>query len=229
MPQINLHLGDCMEAMKKMEDNQFDLAIVDPPYGIGESGKTNKTRGKLARAKDYGDKNWDVSAPSTEYFEELRRVSNHQIIWGANHFLGWKSPSWIVWDKENGDNDFADCEIAYTSHSSAARLFKFRWAGMLQGDMKNKEQRIHPTQKPAALYKWLLKNYAKPGDKILDTHAGSFSIGIACHDMGFDLEAYEIDEDYYNAASARFKDHTKQLGLFQEVENKPTTHQLKII
>lgn len=206
---------DNMVMMARYPDKYFDLAIVDPPYGIGEDGSKNHTRSKNAKAKNYkafvGN---DLSAPDQKYFKELTRVSKNQIIWGANHFLGKVSPCWIVWDKENGDNDFADCELAWTSFGTAVRRFKFRWAGMLQQDMKNKEIRIHPTQKPVALYKWILDKYAKQGDKILDTHLGSGSVAIACHDYGFELTACELDKDYYDKAIQRIKNHTSQQKLF---------------
>lgn len=206
-----------MSLMARCSDKQFDIAIVDVPYGIGENGSTNKSRGKLCKAKDYkafagGDKN----APPLEYWTELRRVSKHQIVWGANHFISlipFNSPCWIVWDKNNGENDFADCELAWTSFDTAVRKFKYTWNGMIQENMKNKEFRIHPTQKPVALYKWLLDKYAKQGDKILDTHLGSGSIAIACHDYGFDLTACELDPDYFNAAMERLKNHKSQLTL----------------
>ena len=204
--------------MKTCEDNAFDLAIVDPPYGIGESGKTNKSRGKLAIAKDYksfaGD---DLKPPDAEYFEELCRVSKNQIIWGANHFcslFGGSSSCWIVWDKLTGESDFADCELAYTSFKSAVRKFQFRWSGMLQGDMKKKEHRIHPTQKPIKLYEWLLSNYAKSGDKILDTHLGSGSHAIAAHYGGFEFVGCELDKDYFEAAQARIERETSQIAMF---------------
>ncbi|MEE9459650.1 MAG: DNA methyltransferase [Candidatus Bathyarchaeia archaeon] len=204
--------------MKGLEDNAFELAIVDPPYGIGESGKTNKSRGKLAVAKDYksfaGD---DLEVPSKEYFLELQRVSKNQIIWGANHFMqniGLGSSCWVVWDKMTGDSDFADCELAYTSFKTAVRKFQFRWSGMLQGDMKNKEHRIHPTQKPVKLYEWLLSNYAKEGYKILDTHLGSGSSAIAAHYGGFDFVGCELDEYYFKAAKERIDRETAQVSMF---------------
>ena len=209
---------DCLEYMKTCKDNEFDLGIIDPPYGIGESGKTNASRGKLATSKDYksfhGD---DLKPPSKEYFTELRRVSRNQIIWGANHFMqniGLGSSCWIVWDKVNGATDFADCELAYTSFKTAVRQFRFQWQGMLQGDMKNKEMRIHPTQKPRKLYDWLLSNYAEKGQKILDTHLGSGSSAIAAHYFGCDFTGIEIDKDYYDAACERFKAETAQEALF---------------
>ena len=211
-----------MELMKDYPDNHFDLAIVDPPYGIGESAKDNKSRSKLGESKDYGIKKWDNSPPDKQYFTELKRASKNQIIFGANHFIenipNPNSACWIVWDKRNGNNDFADCELAYCSFKTAVRLFSFRWHGMLQEDMKNKEHRIHPTQKPVALYKWLLKNYAKAGDKILDTHLGSGSIAIACYDMGFDLTACELDPDYFRDMRSRLENHARQIDMFQEAQ-----------
>ena len=208
---------DCMEMMRGFADKSFDLAIVDPPYGIGESGRTNASRSKLATAKAYksfaGD---DSEPPPPEYFTELRRVSRNQIIWGANHFIEGipiNSPCWVVWDKLNGESDFADCELAWTSFKTSVRRFSFRWAGMLQGDMSNKETRIHPTQKPVALYKWLLSKYAQEGQKILDTHMGSGSIAIACHYARCHLVASELDSDYYKAACARIERETAQTTL----------------
>ena len=217
MSNINLNLGDCLEAMKEMPDNTYDLAIVDPPYGIGEDGKSNHSRGLLATPKKYTPKDWDKQPPSVEYFNELKRVSKNQIIWGANHFidrLPYASSCWIVWDKDNGATSFADCELAYSSFKTAVRMFTWRWNGMLQGDMKNKEVRIHPTQKPVKLYEWLLENYAQEGDKILDTHLGSGSIALACHNRKFDLDAWEIDEEYYNNAVERLDTHKSQLTIF---------------
>ena len=216
--KITLLNCDCMEYLATLPDKAFELAICDPPYGIGESGATNKTRGKLAVAKDYKPfAGGDMSAPESGYFTELQRVSRNQIIWGANHFIDRmpiSSPCWIVWDKENGASDFADCELAWTSYKTAVRRFKFQWAGMLQGDMKNKEPRIHPTQKPIKLYEWLLTNYAKPGDRILDTHLGSGSSAIAAHYGGFEFVGCELDEDYYKAAVQRFESATAQLAMF---------------
>jgi len=222
MSKIELYNEDCMELMKRYPDNHFELAIVDPPYGIGEDGKKNHSRGKLSKPTLYVDKDWDSSPPPAEYFLELQRVSKNQIIWGANHFIESinysNSPCWIVWDKVNGENDFADCELAWTSFSTAVRKFDFRWAGMMQGDMKNKEVRIHPTQKPVALYKWLLTNYAKQGDKILDTHGGSMSIALACHDLGFDLVLSELDKEYFDNGKKRLDNHRAQGSLFEPTE-----------
>jgi site-specific DNA-methyltransferase (adenine-specific) len=207
---------DNMLLMARYPDNYFDLAIVDPPYGINASKGTwgSSNKGKVT---NYGKKNWDSSAPEKEYFNELIRVSENIIIWGANHFIenipNQNSSCWIVWNKEN-TGEFADCELAYTNFNTAVRMFTFRWNGMLQGDMKNKETRIHPTQKPVALYKWILDKYAKQGDKILDTHLGSGSIAIACHDYGFELTACELDAEYYEKAIERIKNHVAQQKLF---------------
>ena len=213
-----LYNMDCMEGMKQFPDKYFELAIVDPPYGIGEDGSKNHSRSMLAVSKDYKSfYGKDLEAPPMEYFQELKRVSKNQIIWGANHFISkfpYDSSCWIVWDKDNGNNDFADCELAYTSFKTAVRKFRYKWHGMLQENMKNKEMRIHPTQKPVALYKWLLKNYAKPGDKILDTHVGSASSLIACHDYGFEYIGFEIDPDYYKAAKERLEAVKSQLTMF---------------
>lgn len=213
---IRLYNQDCLEAMREMRDNEFDLAIVDPPYGINMDG--GKMGGDvLAKNTNYTKKKWDSSPPPQKYFDELQRVSKKQIIWGANHFISriaLDSPCWIVWNKENGENDFADCELAYTSFKTAVRMFSFKWQGMLQGNMKNKEIRIHPTQKPVALYLWLLQKYAQPGDKILDTHLGSGSSALAAHDLGFDFVGYELDTEYFNKAKERLRQHQRQLSLF---------------
>lgn len=218
---LDLLLQDNMEMMREFPDKHFDLAIVDPPYGIGENGGRNKSRGKLAVAKDYkAFHGGDVEPPPAEYFNELRRISKNQIIWGANHFvqrIPFGSPCWIVWDKITGASDFADCELAWTSFPTAVRKFSFQWSGMLQGDMKNKEGRIHPTQKPVALYKWLLANYAKPGQRILDTHMGSGSIAIACHYAKCHLTACEIDPDYFKAACERIERETSQADFFTDI------------
>jgi site-specific DNA-methyltransferase (adenine-specific) len=218
MLELNkLYLLDCIEGMKQFPDKYFDLAIVDPPYGIKEDGKSNHSRSKLAKAKEYTPKNWDNETPSNEYFDQLFRVSKNQIIWGGNYFLDkiqLPTSCMIVWDKDNGESDFADCELAWSSFKSAVRRFKFRWAGMLQENMKDKELRIHPTQKPVQLYKWLLQNYAKEGDKIIDTHVGSASSIIAFEDGKFDYVGFEIDEEYFNNAQKRIQQFKSQIKIF---------------
>ena len=219
MGKSEVFCEDCMVLMARYPDKYFDLAIVDPPYGIGEDGLKNHSRGKCAKPTMYTPKNWDRETITPEYFKQLQRISKNQIIWGANHFIskiGKDSPAWIVWNKLNGENDFADCELAWTSFDCATRMFTFRWAGMLQGDMKNKEERIHPTQKPVSLYKWLLKNYATPDMKILDTHAGSMSSVIACLDGDFNITAFEIDSEYFESGKERILNHIAQCNLFMD-------------
>lgn len=211
-----------MEGMKEIPDKYFDLAIVDPPYGIGENAFRSASRSKATKTTDWGafDKEWDRECPNEEYFDELFRVSKNQIIWGANHMMHkikQGSPCWIVWDKDNS-GCFADCELAYTSFPTAVRKFSFRWNGMIQQNMKNKEIRQHPTQKPVALYKWLLTNYAKQGDKILDTHVGSASSLIACHNLGFEYLGFELDKDYFEKATKRLEEHKSQMNLFLDFE-----------
>ena len=215
-PVSHVECCDCMEFMARYPDKHFELAIVDPPYGIGASDyKRGGTKygNSLATCKTYTTKEWDNIIPDDSYFYNLSRVSKNQIIWGGNFFNLGKTPCFIVWDKENGSNGYADCELAWTSYKTAVRKFTYRWHGMLQEDMKNKEHRIHPTQKPVALYKWLLKNYAKPGDKILDTHLGSGSSRIAAWDMGFDFYGCELDREYFDASVERFERFRAQLRL----------------
>jgi len=208
-PTINIHNQDCMEPMAKMADNAFELAIVDPPYGIGWS---NKVGIRSTENKE----SWDNNIPHDYFFSELMRVSKNQIIWGGNYFpYLWSKgcKCYIFWYKQNPVANFSDGELAWTSFDKVASCFEFRYYGGLEGN-KQATNKIHPTQKPVALYKWLLKNYANEGDKILDTHLGSGSIAIACHDMGFDLEGYEIDHEYYQAALQRLNTHRSQLQMF---------------
>lgn len=209
---------DCIQGMKEFPDKYFDLAIVDPPYGIGENGSKNNTRCKLATSKNYKSfEGNDIKAPNEDYFIELFRVSKNQIIFGANHFISKipiDSHCWIVWDKDNGENDFADCELAWTSFDTAVRRLKYRWNGMLQENMKEKEFRIHPTQKPVALYEWILNRYGKDGDIILDTHVGSASSLIACHRTRHKFVGFELDEYYYNLASERLLQEQQQMTIF---------------
>lgn len=205
---IELLNEDCMELLKHTPDKFYELAIVDPQYGIG----VNHSMGRRKGDKHSGHKPavWDNEEMPPEYFVELKRVSKNRIIWGANHFIEnmpWNSPCWLMWDKGFSEElTFAQFELAWASFDTTAKKF--------ETPTNNGTKKIHPTQKPVALYKWLLKNYAKPGDKILDTHAGSFSIGIACHDYGFALTATELDKDYYEAACKRFAGHVAQQKLF---------------
>ena len=202
--KIELHNVDCLPFMKQCEDKQFDLAIVDPPYGIGMDGNNNWSGSK------HEVKDWDNDAPSKEYFNELMRISKNQIVWGANHFISrmpFDSKCWLIWDKKNDGFSFADGEMAWTSFDTAVRFFRYH-----RGQQTDK--RIHPTQKPKELYRWILKNYANEGDLIFDSHLGSGSIALACDDLGFDLVACEIDKDYFDKANKRIEPCRRQRTLF---------------
>lgn len=208
-----VHNMDCMEGMKQYPDKYFDLAIVDPPYGIG----ANKMQLGNGKRKIYrGESDWDSAIPTTAYWEELFRVSKNQIIWGGNYFMSKiqrDSPCWIFWDKNNGDSLFADGEMAWTSFDSPVRLAKIHWCGSA-AKHETGQNKIHPTQKPIKLYSWILHNYANEGDKILDTHLGSGSSRIACDKAGFDFVGFELDKDYFDAQEKRFKQYKSQLTLF---------------
>ena len=214
---INFHNIDCMDFMKALPDKAYDLAIVDPPYGIGYS-KLVKTKKEKDGWKKRVSKPWDNKPPDEAYFKELMRVSVNQIIWGGNYFASlWPTRCFIVWDKVQRI-DQADCEIAWTSFTKSARIFTYArgnesgFAPCLKGEAKLGAN-IHPTQKPVALYHWLLNNYAEAGDKILDTHLGSGSSAIACHDLGFDFDGCELDVDYYRGALERYERHAAQMML----------------
>lgn len=220
--KITVTNEDNMELMARYPDNYFDLAIVDPPYGIGAglgSGKNQKKNIKLGKMKG---SNWDESIPTKEYFEELFRVSKNQIVWGANYMTSYlkESKGWIFWDKIQVSENHSDGELAWTSFEKRLRMFKYCWSGNRYGFNGNingvgkPSIRIHPTEKPSKLYEWILKEYAKEGDKILDTHLGSGSIAIACHEYGFELTACELDEEYYLKAVERIKNHVSQQKLF---------------
>ena len=199
-----------MELMKRYPDNHFELAIVDPPYGIDV---TKMSLGNGKKKVNRGTSDWDSKTPSKEYFVELRRISKNQIIWGANYMTENlpASMGWIFWDKGTGSNDFSDGELAYTSFNRALRMYKVSWVG---ANAKDYFGRVHPTQKPIKLYEWLLMNYAKGGDKILDTHLGSGSIALACHNLGYDLTACELDKDYFDKAMRRISEHKQQIRMF---------------
>jgi len=198
---IEIFHRDCMEAMKEMPDKAYDLAIVDPPYGIGAENHAGPEKHGWTQ---WTKKAWDKNPPSRKYFDELFRVSKNQLIWGGNYFELPPTKCLIVWDKGQRDFSLADGEVAWGSFDKALRILTYSRA------QANLETKIHPTQKPVKLYEWLLKNYAKPGDKILDTHLGSGSIAIACDNMGFDLVGFEIDREYYEAAIRRLDEHRKQ-------------------
>ena len=209
---------DCISGMKQYPDKYFDLAIVDPPYGIGMDGTIGIGIGKekgFTRKKEYTKKNWDKEVPSQEYFDELFRVSKNQIVWGANYFTKQLPviKNYIFWHKkgQSVDDKFNDGEMAFAS-LGRTRMVDIWWNGV--GVINSGENKIHPTQKPVKLYKWLLENYAKKDWKILDTHLGSGSIAIACWDMGYDLTAYEVDKEYYDNACKRLETHKAQLTLW---------------
>ena len=216
---IQIYNEDSLQALKAMQDKQFDLAIVDPPYGIGQDGTigfaTKKTKGFTFNKKEYTRKEWDTEMPPQEYFDELFRVSKNQIVWGANYMKD-RLPNlknFIYWHKkgQSEDTKFNEGELAFVG-SGRTRMIDIWWNGF--GTINSGEKRFHPTQKPVKLYKWLLANYANKGDRILDTHMGSGSIAVACWDMGFDLTAYEIDKEYFDAACKRLENHKKQLTLW---------------
>ena len=200
---------DCMECMKTLPDNAFDLAIVDPPYGIGMDG------GKIGNST-FSKKEWDKEIPRDDYFLELGRVSSNQIIWGGNYFTDLLPPtkSWVYWDKRHKDmivpKTYADGELAWTSFDVPVRIYRLLWDGAFKGV---KELKMHPTQKPVPLYSWILDNYAKPGQKILDTHLGSGSSAIAAHYFGCDFVGCEIDKDYYDLAVERYEKETAQMAM----------------
>jgi len=205
-----IYNGDCLEAMKEMKDNQFDLAIVDPPYGINAENGYGQSNNKKIHKKF---KNWDNKTPSKNYFTELFRVSKNQIIWGGNYFELPPTRCFIIWDKIQQAKNFSDCEMAWTSFNKIAKIYKLRYLAPYECNLNNTIKRIHPTQKRIKLYEWLLINYAKEGDTILDTHLGSGSIAIACHNLGFDLTGYEIDKEYFEAALKRIEQHKAQLRI----------------
>ncbi len=211
-----LHI-DCMEYTETVPDKYFDLAIVDPPYGIGADNKNSvmklQSKKSSALSNDYGSQRWDSNIPNDSYFKELFRVSKNQIVWGANYY-GLKG-GMIYWRKNVTMPTYSKGELAYCSMINKIDEFEYTWHGMIQGNMADKEARIHPTQKPVQLYKWLLKNYAKPEFKIIDTHLGSGSSAIAAYDFGVaEFVGCEIDKEYYDAAKKRFEIHKMQQKLF---------------
>jgi site-specific DNA-methyltransferase (adenine-specific) len=209
---INITNECNMKLMARYPDNHFDLAIVDPPYGIGISGQKENKKGKKSDRKYHKEKNWDNAIPNESYFIELERVSKNQILWGANYFvehLHKGTKGWIIWDKAQHGLTMSDCEIAFSSFQKPTRIFlQNRCILQMEGGT------IHPTQKPVKLYEWLLINYAKEVDKILDTHLGSGSIALACHNLKYDLTGCELDKEYYDSAMLRLKQHQQQLTMF---------------
>lgn len=214
MSNTEIYNMDCMEGMKQYPDGYFELAIVDPPYGIGMGFDGWDASAKLSRSNDRGKK-WDTATPKKEYFDELFRVSTNQIIWGGNYFIDHlkNTRCFVVWDKENGNNNLSDCELAWTSFGTSVRMYR---GHIFRGIGNTNYTAIHPTQKPIALYRWLLKNYAKAGDKILDTHLGSGSSRIACYEAGYDFTGYELDKEYFDASEKRFQKYIMQGSIFDE-------------
>lgn len=210
--KIQITNEDNIQLMSRYEDNYFDLAIVDPPYGIKRDGHTGSNcQNKKHNWKKYNFNNWDTKIPNKEYFIELERVSKNQIIWGANYFvkhLNKGTMGWIVWFKGQMGLTMSDCELAYSSFQKATRCVNINRCDL------SRQKTIHPTEKPIRLYQWLLDNYAQKNDKILDTHLGSGSIAIACHNLGFELTACELDIEYYEASIKRIKNHISQQRLF---------------
>jgi site-specific DNA-methyltransferase (adenine-specific) len=214
--KITITNEDNIALMARYPDNYFDLAIVDPPYGNNLSGgRSNKNGWNNKINWDKCNNDWNIKTPSIKYFKELKRVSKNQIIWGGNYFANMlpNSECWIMWDKGQRDFSLADGEIAWTSFNKAIRIFEFSRASCIKSNNMAIEK-FHPTAKPFELYKWLLDKYAKPNDKILDTHLGSGSIAIACHDYNFELTACELDKEYYDKAIERIKNHVSQLKMF---------------
>jgi site-specific DNA-methyltransferase (adenine-specific) len=224
VPSSEVYLEDCVTALKRYADNHFDLAIVDPPYGINFDGNTT-VKGKGGKANTFSNKQhhdkkgWDTDRPTDEYFAELQRVSKNQIIWGGNYFADLlpAKKGWIFWDKKitNANNtNFSDGELAWTSFDCILRRFAYDWIGFGYLNNPQKEKKIHPTQKPIQLYSWILNTYAKPNDLILDTHLGSGSSRIAAYKGGFNFVGFEIDKEYYEKQEKRFNDFKSQLRLF---------------
>lgn len=207
---------DCLNILKQLPDKSIDLILTDPPYGIGESSNNNKSRSNLAVAKDYGNKKWDDKIPNKEYFDEMIRVSKHAIIFGGNYFIKYldNSPCWIVWNKNNGNNDFADCELAWTNFKSAVRKYDWTWAGMLQQNMKNKDVRIHPTQKPLGLFEKILLDYSKENDLILDCFSGSGTTAVACYNTKRKFICIEKDKEYFEKSKERLEETMAQIRMF---------------
>lgn len=208
--------GDSLEIMRQLPDKCVDLVLTDPPYGIGESGKSNHSRSCIAKSKEYADFGWDNKIPKKEYFDEIKRISKNAIIFGGNYFVKYldNSPCWIVWDKDNGMTDFADCELAWTNFKTATRKIKWKWQGMLQENMREKEERHHPTQKPVPLFEWILRNYSQEGMTILDCFSGSGTTALACIRTKRNYICIEKEQTYCDITEKRIKEELKKQTLF---------------
>jgi len=218
--EYTLHLGDCLDYMRGMESGCVDAVVTDPPYGIGEARNKNKSRAVLAISKDYGEHDWDDERVSDEHIEQLRRVSVQQVIFGGNYYADIlpASSSWIVWDKRNGKTDFADCELAWTSHKRAVRKIEWTWHGMIR---RGRDIRYHPTQKPLGVMRWIVENYTSPGDLIFDPFMGSGTTGVAALQLGRRFIGCEIDPDYFAIAEKRISEAAKQPPLFTDTLDQP--------
>lgn len=234
MLELNkIYCMDCLDGMKQIPDNSIDLVLTDPPYGIGESMKDHQSRGKygwggkksggkqLAIGKDYGYSEWDKDRPTKDYFDEILRVSKNQIIFGGNYFTDYLYPSrcWIVWDKDNGDNDFADCELLWTSFDKAVRKFTWKKMGMLQEDMRKHKKEVweHPTQKPTELCRWILEKYSKEGDTVLDPFMGSGTTAVACKQLRRNFIGFELSQKYVDISNKRLQQDTLfNYNIFEE-------------
>lgn len=217
MIELNkIYNEDCLDTMSRMSDNSVDLILTDPPYGINIAKTGTVGASNLARVTQFKKSDWDSQTPDKKIFKEMIRISKNQVIFGGNYFVEYlkNSSCWLVWNKDNGKNNFADCELAWTSFNSAIRIFNFRWQGMLQQNMKEKERRYHPTQKPIQLFSWILNNYSKSTDIIYDPFGGSGTTGVASIKLGRQWIISEIDKDYCDIANKRTKEEMSQGRLF---------------
>ena len=222
---VRLYCADCIDILPLIPDKSIDAVVTDPPYGIGEARNDNASRTNLAAARDYGIEAWDDTPPDPQFFDHMRRCSRHQVVFGGNHLASWlgSSPSWIVWDKDNGGNDFADCELAWTSHKKAVRKIVHRWNGMLTEPGVEKDQRTHPTQKPLRVMSWIVENYTESHDLICDPFMGSGTTGVACVRLGRQFIGVERERKYFDIAVRRIKEAFADGGLFNGCmsDNKP--------
>ena len=217
MLEINkIYKMDALEGMRNVPDLFCDLVLTDPPYGIGETNEKNLTRGKLAKTKDYGHYDWDLNHVDKPYFDEMFRISKNQIIFGGNYYIDYlyNSSCWIIWDKDNSGN-FADCELAWTSFNTAVRKIKHRWNGMLQEDMSNKEKRYHPTQKPLRVIEWIIKNYTKEGELVIDPFCGSGTTLVACKRLNRNFIGFDLCDEYIRVSKKRLYNVPLRLDEFQ--------------
>lgn len=212
---------DALQGMKELKDFSIDLIITDPPYGINENNKRNLSRENLAKATDYGEYNWDKQKITKPYFDEMFRVSKNQIIFGGNYYIDYlyNSSCWIIWDKKNGNSDFADCEMAWTSFNTAVRKIDWRWYGMLQENMSQKEKRYHPTQKPLGVIEWIVKNYSKEGEIILDPFCGSGSTLVACQKLGRRFIGFDSCDKYVRVSKKRINSVPSKLEEYINLKN----------